>query len=89
MSQELTWHVKINHADHIKVVVIGGFQSLLKFTTILDDNHLRGFPALGSNRFNLVNNIKAIRNLSKHAMLSVQPRSVNGTNEELGAAVML
>ena len=80
---------KLNDTYQIKVAVLVGIRSLSKLTTVLDDNHFRRFPALGSNRLNLVNNIKAIRNLSEDTMLSVQPRSVNRANEELGATVML
>jgi hypothetical protein len=52
-------------------------------SAFLDRNLLGRFTALASHLFNLVDNIQSLGNLAKDHMLSIEPRGVNGANEEL------
>ena len=60
-----------------------GTAVLLKLTTVFDDNLLRGFTRLRSDTFNLINNFKSLFHFAEHNMLSIQPRCINSTDEEL------
>jgi len=76
-------HIRV-HVVIVVSLIIWNLEISLKFSAVLDDNRRGGSTTLTSDRFNLVNNVQTIYNLSEHTMITIQPRGVNGADEELG-----
>ena len=55
----------------------------LEFAGINNGDGLAGLARLASDGLNLLHNIESLKNLSEDNVLAVQPRSLNGGDEEL------
>jgi hypothetical protein len=52
---------------------------------LLDGDGLGGLAGLGSDLLNVLDNVKALDDLAEYNVLAVEPRGLDGANEELGA----
>jgi len=60
----------------------------LKLTAVLNLDDLAGHSTLASNGLDSFNNLKSLNNLSEDNVLSIQPRSINGTDKKLGSVTI-
>lgn len=56
-----------------------------ELTTICDDNLLGWLPTPGAQGLDLLHNLHALLDTPEHHMFAVQPVSLDGADEELGA----
>jgi len=61
------------------------FGNFLQLTGVSHNNLLAGLTTLRSKRFNLLDYVHALNDLSKDYVLAIQPASLGCTDEELGA----
>jgi hypothetical protein len=57
----------------------------LALTRVSNDDGLLGGTALASNSFHLLDNVESFNNLAENDVLAVEPRGLDGTDEELGS----
>lgn len=56
----------------------------LELTRLLDDKLDRGSTRVGTERFNLLDNVETFGNFTKDNVLAIEPRAGNSGDEELG-----
>jgi hypothetical protein len=60
----------------------------LQLAGLLDGDSLGGLAGLGSDALDGLDNVEALDDLSEDNVLAVQPRGLDGADEELGAVAV-
>lgn len=57
---------------------------LLEFSRFNNGNRVLGLARVGALFFNALDNVFTFQDLAKHSVASIQPRSLDGSDKELG-----